>query len=258
MPEEMMPMKMKQVHLVHRILFGLLMLVLVVWVGVKTWNALREHKYIGVPVLRNEITVTGEGRVIAVPDIAGIDLGTQIERVTVVEAQTENSRVMNAVIAKLKDFGIDGKDIQTTAYNIYPTYDYVNNRQELRGYQVSQNVHVKIRDLTKVGDIIAAAGALGANQAGNIVFSIDQPEDVRQEARVKALENAKVKAASLSRIVGVKLRRVVAFDETVAGGEPLPYYRSELGGGGAISSSPSIQPGSNEVVVTATVTYEIE
>lgn len=247
-----------KLHFIMAKFVVLFLLALTAWLSVKTWNGVREHKFIGVPIERNEITVEGEGRVVALPDVAEIDLGASVERPSVGEAQAENTRIMNGVTAKLVAEGVDAKDMQTTAYAIYPAYDYFDGRQRLRGYQVTQNVHVKIRDLTKVGGIIGAAGALGADQIGNISFAIDEPEAVKQLARVKALENAKEKAAALARVVGVKLRRVVKFEETSTAPVPGPVFGAYLKETGGAQSVPSVQPGSNEIVVNATVTYEIE
>jgi hypothetical protein len=241
-------------------LLALLLLSLTAYFGFKARNETRQYEFIGVPIERNTISVSGEGKVTAIPDIATIDLGTTTERQSVAAAQKENTRIMNELNAKLSGFGVDKKDVQTTNYNIYPAYDYIDGRSKLRGYTVSQNVRVKVRDLDKLGDIIGAAGETGANQVGGISFTVDEPEQLRQEARIEALENAKMKADALARVVGVKLRRVVSFEESGGGLPPTPrYYALEkadlgLGYGGA----PEIEAGSTEITVTATVTYEIE
>lgn len=240
-------------------LTALVLLSLSAWLGLKARNEARQYKFIGVPIERNTITISGEGRVIAVPDVAVIDLGMTAERPTVSAAQQENSRVMNQVIDRLKSAGIDAKDIQTTSYNVYPAYDYNDGRQRLRGYSVSQNVRVKIRNLDKVSEALGVAGQLGANQIGGVNFTIDDPEKLRQEARLKALANAKEKAKDLAGVVGAKLRRVVSFSETSGGQPPVPMYDKALGIGGALeAAAPAIEPGSSEIVIKADVTYEIE
>lgn len=242
-------------------LVGLLLVALVALFGLKARNEAREHQFIGVPIERNVITVTGEGKVIAVPDVAAIDLGTTVERQTVAAAQEENTRVMNAVIKTLGEMGVDKKDIRTTSYSIRPVYDWTDGRQRLRAYQAAQSVQVKIRDLEKVGDIVGAAGQMGVNQAGNVAFAIDDPEALKQEARLLALANAKEKAEALSKAVGVKLRRVVSFSESF-GQAPPPYFYDKValgrGAEAAEPPAPSIEPGSSEIVVNADVTYEIE
>lgn len=248
-------------HAVCGVLVGLVLLSLAAWLGFKARNEAREHKFIGVPIERNTITVSGEGKIVAIPDIAKIELGTTIERKSVADAQRENTRIMNELIDRLKGLGVDDEDIQTTGYTVYPAYDWNNGRQTLRGYTVSQTVSVKIRDLDKVGEIIGLAGGLGANQIGGIQFTVDDPEQLRQEARIKALENAKQKAEALAQVAGVKLRRVVSFSESVSGPIfPQPYYDRAFGLGEAKegASAPSIEPGSNEIIMTVSITYEIE
>jgi uncharacterized protein YggE len=240
---------------------SLVLLALAAWLGLKARNEAKQYDYIGVPIERNVIDVSGEGKVVAIPDIAAIDLGTTIERPSVAAAQKENTRVMNELLARLASGGVDKKDIQTTSYSVYPSYDWNNGKQTLRGYTVSQNVHVKVRDLDKVGDFIGQAGALGANQIGGIQFTVDDPEKLKEEARTKAIENAKAKAQALAAVAGVKLVRVVSFNESQGGGNPPPifYAKDMMGMGGAEAApAPSVEAGSTDIVVSVNMTYEIE
>lgn len=238
----------------------LALLALASWLGFKAWNEAKQHRFIGVPIERNTITVSGEGKVVGIPDVALIDLGMTVERPKVADAQKENTRVMNELIAKLKTMGVDAKDIQTTSYTVYPSYDWNNGKQTLRGYTVSQNVHVKVRNLEKVGDIIGSAGELGANQIGGIQFSVDEPEELKEQARLEAIENAKAKARDLAQAADVKLVRVVSFQESYNQPVPMPYYdKMALGMGGAEAApAPSVEAGSNEIVANVTLTYEIQ
>jgi len=241
---------------------ALALLALTVWLGFKARNEAKQHRYIGIPIERNVISVSGEGKVVGIPDIARVDLGTNVEKKTVAEAQTENTRVMNQLIADLKTLGVDSKDIQTTAYNVFPNYDWNDGKQTLRSYSVSQNVNVKVRELAKVGDILGKAGALGANQIGGINFSVDDPEHLKAEARLKAIENAKAKAEALSSAAGIKLVRVISFNESYGGNPPPMYYAKEAYGmGGDVANqaaSPTVEAGSNEIVVNVSMTYEIQ
>lgn len=233
---------------------------LVVFLGVLTWNEVKKHDYIGRESQQTyTITIDGEGKITAIPDIAQISLGIQTEKLTVVAAQKENTDKMNKIIDELKKMGIETKDIKTTNYSIYPRYDWTEGRQILRGYTVSQNVSVKIRDLEKVGAIVDKAGSLGANQVGSLSFTIDEPEKIRQEAREKALLNAKEKAEALAKVAGVKLGKLVSFSES--GAVPTPIYRDytvkALGMGGVEEAAPTIEAGSQEIIVNVMVTYEV-
>lgn len=223
-------------------------------------NNLKGYQYIGKPSAeRDTIAISGEGKVTAIPDIATIDVGLTTEKSDVKNAQLENTTKMNRLIANLKNLGVDSKDIQTSYYNIYPQYDWPNGKQILRGYQVSQGVTVKIRNLDKIGDILAAAGEGGANQVSGLSFNIDDPEVLRQEARVKALENAKEKAEALARVAGVSLGKIVSFSEYAS--TPYSAYKSMdalgIGGGGAVPS-PTVEAGSMDIVIDVTVSYEIK
>jgi len=241
-----------------RALVGLLALGLFIYVTLLARNASKQHDYIGRPESqRDTIAISAEGKVTALPDIAAISIGVMTEKKTVAEAQKENTAKMDAIIAKVKEIGVAPEDIKTTTYSIYPQYDWIANRQVERGFQVSQSIDVKVRDLTKIGDILAAAGELGANQVGGVNFTIDDPEELRQQARLEALENAKGKAQELADAAGVRLGRIVGFSEDPGYVPPPVFYDRAADGFGAGGASPKIEPGSQEVAVNVTVIYEI-
>lgn len=231
-----------------------------IYLGILSWNAIKAHDYIGVTVeQRHSISINGEGKVVGVPDVAGIQLGYSVEKSTVAEAQRDNSEKMNSLIKQLKkDFNIDSQDIETTNYNITPVYNWTDNKQVLRGYQVSQNVNLKVRDLDKVSPILQAAGTAGLNQIGGLSFEIDNPEKLKQQAREMALKQAKEKAEALAKIAGVKLGKIISFTESA--NEPMPVYRSyDMLNSKAVAgeAAPTIEAGSSEIKITATVEYEI-
>ena len=229
-----------------------------IYLAILSWNGFKSHSYIGIsPKEAHSISIIGEGKVTGVPDVARISLGYSIEKKTVAEAQKENTNKMNTMIEKLKqDFKIEATDLQTINYYISPQYDYSNGRQVLRGYLVSQDLNVKVRQMDKVSSIIEAAGSIGLNQIGNLNFEIDNPEKLRQEARAKALAQAKEKAATLAQVVGVKLGNIISFSES--SNQPVPVYGSyaldKIGMGGG---APAVEAGSNEIIIIATVEYEI-
>jgi len=241
------------------IFISLVLIMGTIYLAILSWNAVKEHDYIGISVQqRHSITIIGEGKVTGVPDVAKIQLGYSIEKKTVAEAQKDNTAKMNQMIDQLKNnFKIDSLDIQTANYYISPQYDWSNGKQSLRGYSVSQDLNVKVRQMDQVSNILDAAGSIGLNQVGNLSFEIDNPETLKQQAREKALAQAKDKADALAKIVGVKLGRVISFSESSS--QPMPIYSNykldaSVSGGGA---APSIETGSNEITITATVEYEI-
>ncbi|HEX9664262.1 MAG TPA: SIMPL domain-containing protein [Patescibacteria group bacterium] len=240
---------------------SLLALVLVILAGVNIRNDWKAYDYIGQsPEFKNQISITGQGKVMAIPDIASTVVGIRTENRQVAVAQKENAEKMNQLIKKIKEAGVADEDLKTVNYNIFPIYDYLSDRgQVLRGYEVSQNLEVKIRDLEKIGQILAIAAAEGANQVSGLNFTIDDEEVYRQQARELALANAREKAEALAKTVNIKLGKVVSFSETGSAPPPAPLRAyAEFGVGGAADVAlPEIEAGSQEIVIIATISFEI-
>jgi len=243
------------------VLSSLFIVVLGIAIGLWAWNMSKQHYYIGKnPDIQRTISIMGEGKVTAITDIALVSLGLTTEKKSVSDAQSENSKTINSLIEKLKVLGIAKEDITTTNYSIYPAYDWTNGKQILRGYTVSQDVQVKIRQTDKVDDVLKIAGDLNLNQIGGLTFTIDNPETYKQQARIKALENAKEKADALAEVMGVKLGKVISFSES-GGNVPAPYpiyAKSEAMGIGGGGPAPTVEVGSQEIVIDATISYELD
>lgn len=205
------------------------------------------------------ITMSAEGKVTGTPDIATVSFSVVTQGATAEQTQKENDAKMTKVTDFLKSKGVNESDIQTSGYNLYPQYNYNQNQQPppITGYSQSQQVSVKIRDLNLLKTVTAGLTGQGVNQIDNLTFSIDDPDKLRSEARQKATDKARAKADELASKLGVKLGKVVNFSEGV-GVEPVYGYAladaSGYGGGG---SSP-IQPGSQDVNVTVTLTFELK
>ncbi|TAL18964.1 DUF541 domain-containing protein [Patescibacteria group bacterium] len=228
-----------------------------VWLLTAIKNNAKQFEAIGkAPEEKRTIMIDGTGKVSATPTIARIQVGVLTEGETdIAAAQKQNTEKMNALVAALKAMGIAQADLQTTNYSIYPRYDYTNGKSILVGYTVSQNVNVKVRDLTKVSAVFQKAGELGANQVSGPDFTIDDPESLRAEARDKAISNATAKAADIAKALGVRIVRVVSFNESVGGGFPTPEFALKGDMGGA---APQIETGSLDVSANVSVTYEIK
>lgn len=240
-------------------LISVLVVALTVFVGIKAWNGYAEHERIGVAVRdRDTITVGGEGKVTIKPDIARMSLGVQTDGATVNAAQADNTKKMNAIIDAVKALGVAKEDIATENYNIYPRTEWKDGKSTIVGYTVSQNVSVKVRDLDKVGDVLAKAGELGANQVGGISFTIDDPKLVQDEARLKAIADARKKADVLVNQLGLTIVKVVTFSES--GGPmppPMPYYAKAADLALEAVAAPNIEPGTQDVVSNVSVTFEV-
>ncbi len=214
----------------------------------------------------NTVSFSGEGKVVMKPDIALIDLSILTEATTSKAAQDENSKKSKSLTDFLKKQGIEDKDIKTTGYNIYPQYYYppyptVDTRgPRITGYQVNQMIQVKVRDLEKVNTVLDGVVSAGVNQVNNMQLTIDEPEKLRDEAREKAIKDAKTKADALEDQLDIDLGKIVNFIEN-GGGYPVPMmYAKEVDGRGGVGGGggPSVPVGENEVVVNVTITYQIK
>lgn len=208
----------------------------------------------------NQITVSGEGKVYAKPDIALVGLGVTTTGLTTADVITKNTDKMNAVIQAVKDQGVEEKDIQTTNYSLAPLYNYTEAAGRVfQGYTLEQDLQVKIRDFDKVGDILQKAVAEGANLTSNLQFTIENPEQYRQEARTKAIEQAKQNAQNLADSSGITLGKLVNIYENYA--YPIYSATKAVGMGGGIAESapsPVIQPGQTEIDITVNLTYRVK
>ncbi len=213
---------------------------------------------------QDRFSVSGSGTVYAKADIANITVGLRTDvKKTAAEATKESTEKMNAIISSIKDLGIEEKDIKTTDYSLNPVYNWLDGKgQVLQGYQVSQNVGVKVRDLDKIGDVIAKTTEQGANQIGNVSFTIDDEYELKNEARELAIEKAKEKAKMMAEQAGMKLGAVKSVYESADIATPVPMYANaklEMASDQAAGfSAPSIQTGQNEIRVEVTLVYEVK
>ncbi|OGG23698.1 hypothetical protein A3A79_00620 [Candidatus Gottesmanbacteria bacterium RIFCSPLOWO2_01_FULL_43_11b] len=203
-------------------------------------------------------SVTGSGKMTVVPDIAVINVGVTSRGATVKAAQQQLNSKINAISDAIKKLGVSEKDIQTSNYSIYPNYDFQTGGQRVSGYQASSNLTVKIRDIEKANSVIDAATAAGANQVSGVSFDVDDKTKAENEAREKAVTEARKKATDAARIAGFKLGRVINYSESF-GGEPRPIPLMEKAVGAPDDSvTTQVEPGTNEVVVTVTLSFEIQ
>ena len=248
-------------HRIFMTLFGILLVYLIFFVGTLIRNNIEEFYYIGqADSQERTITLEASAEVTATPDIAMTTIGMVATGESVAAAQEANTLVMNALTTRLSEIGIDAEDMQTANYNIYPQYNYTSeDGRVLEGYEVSQNVTVKIRDIDNAKNVIALAGSVGANSVSGLQFTIDERDVYQQQARKEALEKVYEKARALSQSLGVSIVSVVSYNE-YEDGNTSPMYASSykdleygLGGGAA----PDVQAGSMDVRMNVSVTFEI-
>ncbi|HLL60361.1 MAG TPA: SIMPL domain-containing protein [Candidatus Nitrosocosmicus sp.] len=200
---------------------------------------------------------TGEGRVSAIPDQAVIRLGMQINTPSIANGQEQINKTVNELLDKLKSMGIDKKDIKTENYSINPNYDRDPNRAS--GYNINTNVVVTVRDLTKLNSVIDTATATGLNSIGGIEFTLsdDKKSQMLEQARRQAVQEAKNKANSLSRASGIKLGRIINVEENNNQyNPPVMMMKAEDARSNAAVSNTQIEPGSTDIVLSVTLSYE--
>lgn len=192
------------------------------------------------------ITVIGHGEALGQPDEAQVTVGVETFAPEVNEATSENEAVIAAILSSLEDAGIAPEDIQTSNYSLWAEQKYGENGPEgIAGYRVSNQVSVVIRDIDKVGDVLAAVTGAGANSIYGVQFSVADPASLEADAREQALEDARQRAESLARLSGLTLGSIVAIDETF-GQFPdpgRPMGGRGFGGGAADEATTSISPG---------------
>lgn len=241
-------------------LLGIFVLVLTIFVGLKAYGTYLENKYVGSDQLaQNNISVSATGEAFAVADTAQISVSVVEENKDLATAQKLHTEKINKVINFIKSSGVEDKYIKTSNYSVYPVYDYTRiGGTILKGYRVDQSLDVKIKKVEDAGKILAGVVQNGANQVGGISFVIDDEDAVKREARKKAIDDAKTKAEQIAGDLGVKLVRIVSFNES--GNEPI-YARYDMmktaGAGEVAAPAPSIPTGENKITVSVTITYEI-
>ena len=241
----------------------------IVALGAYTYSAVKSTDYTTeMPVV---ISVTGEGEVFAIPDIAQISFSVNAKEDTAGNAITKSAEKMNAMVKYLKDNGVEDKDIKTQAYNLNPRYEYPDTRcnewgcppsgePKLIGYEVTQTIGVKIRDLSKVGMFIAGLGEQGVTNVSGPSFTIDDDSTLKADARKQAIEDARAKANVLAGELGVRIVRMTGYWEEQS--YPMPYG---IGGGEGMvaaydmkAAAPEIPAGENTITSRVNVSYEVK
>ncbi|OGF81890.1 hypothetical protein A2930_00235 [Candidatus Giovannonibacteria bacterium RIFCSPLOWO2_01_FULL_45_34] len=242
------------------------------------------------PGTYRSFSVSGEGKVVAVPDVAefsfsvitqgGKDLGS---------LQKENTTKVNKVIEFIKSKGVAAKDIKTQNYSVEPRYTNYSCKPrpmmyelpgssglsgagtviaypvdsscpppDITGYTINQYVSVKVRDFTKTGELLSGVVTNGANSVSQLFFTIDDPTVLKNQARAEAIAKAQAEAKNTARAAGFRLGRLLSIDEGYGG--PIYYTKSMVAdgrGGGMPEAAPTIEPGSQDITVTVNLRYEI-
>jgi uncharacterized protein YggE len=202
------------------------------------------------------ISVSGEATVSVAPDQAQIDAGVSSEAKTAREASEANNAAMGKVLLALKGAGIEEKDYQTARLALQP--QYAQNRtgpSAVTGYRASNRVSIKLRDVTKVANVIDTLVGAGANEIGGIHFVVSQASKLLDEAREKAVADARRKAEIYAKAAGVTLGEPLGISEE--GSAPGPLFR-ERRVAAPMAIAPPVAPGEETLSVTVNVTWAIK
>ncbi|SOC02321.1 hypothetical protein SAMN05880501_10313 [Ureibacillus xyleni] len=199
------------------------------------------------------MTVTGNGKLETKPDYAELQIEVRTESKDVTEAQRQNAVKMNGVIQSLLALNIDRSDIQTSFYNVFPVYDFVEGKQIFRGYEVTNAITVKIRNIAEVGLVIDTAIKNGANAISRLTFKLENEENYYRGALQLALQNANEKAQALA--VSLRLSHLPVPIEIVeeSKGGPILYKTVALS---AETVSTPIEQGTITIEATIRVKYQ--
>jgi uncharacterized protein len=205
------------------------------------------------------ISVSGEASVSVAPDLAQVDGGVTSEAKTAREASEANNAAMGKVLLALKGAGIEEKDYQTSRLSLQPQYAPAQpnrNTPQIAGYRASNRVTIKVRDVTKVASVIDTLVGAGANEIGGINFIVTQASKALDEARTKAIADARRKAEIYARASGVTLGEAINITEE--GAAPPPVFRGKMGAPMAINSPAPVAPGEEQLSITVNVTWAIK
>ena len=200
------------------------------------------------------ISVTGEAQISAAPDVAQIDAGVTTEAKTAREASDANNAAMGKVLLALKGAGIEEKDFQTSRLSLQP--QYAPNRappNAIVGYQASNRVTVKLRDVSKAAALVDTLVGAGANTIGGISFMVSQPSKLLDEAREQAIADARRKAEIYAKATGVTLGGPISISEE--GAQAPPQFRRMSAG---MAAAAPIAQGEETLHVTVSVSWSIK
>jgi len=255
---------------------ALLAIVGAVLLATKIITEVKGYRFIGGGVAAtNTISVSGDADVYASPDIANISFTVRESDIKVAAAQSKVTTKVAAALASVRKLGVDEKDIKTENYSSYPKYEWQEGRkvlcadttaycpptpgkQIIVGYEVSQSVTVKVRNIDSVNAVVQGLADAGVTEMQGPNFAIDKEDDLKADARKQAIKKARAKAEVLANDLGVSLIRIVSFSENEGG---RIYYAkammdsTSVGMGGA--PAPELPAGQTKITSNVTVTYEI-
>ncbi len=208
-----------------------------------------------------KVNVSGTGTVELSPDIARVNIGVRSQSPDVAQALEENTSNAEAIIQRLQDMGVAQNDIQTRNFNVYPQQNGQpgpeGEVEETQTFVVENTVSVTVRDLDSLGEVLSAVVQEGANTIHGVTFDVEDRESAMEEARGKAIEDAKEQAQAIAETAGFELGPINSIRINEEGG-PGPFPRAEEMEAAMGAGEVPISGGELTIRVTVDLTYEIE
>lgn len=204
------------------------------------------------------LSVSGNGQVYLVPDLAYVYIGVRVDADDVSTALTKNNEQAQLVSDAVIKLGVEKKDIQTSSFNVYPMSDYGTDGQITRKYYVVENtIYITVRDLGKLGQLLDSVVRSGANSINGINFDVTDKEAALAQARDIAISKARAEAEAIATASGVKLGDLQSVNVYTSGGT-TPIFEGKGGGGAAANASVPVSAGQLMISVDANLVYEIK
>ena len=203
------------------------------------------------------LAISAEGEVKAQPDQASVSLGVQTTAPTAAQAMADNAARMTQVIAALRRQGLEGRDIQTSGISLQAQYNYQPNKPpELTGYQASNQMGVTVNDLARLGPVLDAVTASGANQIEGVSFGLKDPQAAQDQARLKAVKALQAKAELYAGAAGYHVGRLVNLSEG-GGAQPLPFAPKVMAMAARAAAPTPVEAGELTVRIEVSGLYEL-
>jgi uncharacterized protein YggE len=246
-------------------------MVLVLFLAVVTIKEFKSLAFVGRDNgVYNSISVNGKGEEVAIQDVATFSFGVTEKAKTVSEAQKNATDKINATLAVVRAGGVEDKDIKTVSYTINPSYEYSQGvcsqwscppgKSVLVGYEVSQMIEVKVRDIEKAGELLASIGSQEVENISGLSFAVDNADEIKAKARAKAIADAQSKAEKLAKDLGVKIVRITSYYDSSDNVYPMYGMGGDMMEAKAMSAAPiapEVPAGEQKTIANVTITYEI-
>lgn len=211
------------------------------------------------------VSVSGRAQVFYQPDTADITLGVQVDKApTAQQGLDELNKKVSGIIAAVAEKGVAREDIATRNYSLNTQYDYKDGATVAAGYNANQQIVIKVRgvgkDQSKISEVLSAASAAGSNQVVGVSFDASNIADLKQQALLSAIKDARAKSEALAEAAGLKLGEVKGWSEAPTSSPEVPVREfSALGmGGDSKAVSADVPVGTRDIAVEVSVEYEVK